>query len=327
MAIFMFSLAGIPPTVGFYAKLAVLQALVSTNVAGYIWLAVVAVVLSLLGAFYYLRVVKVMYFDEPVDAHPLGGTQRRAHLLSLNGAAVLLLGMLPGGLMQLCAQAIVADVRDMKTPPRARSRRHAARSTPTRRTCARRRSSRSRSGAAPSSTCASDRVGLPDGSSAHREYIVHPGAVMVVPLLDDGRLVVERQCRYPMEKAMLEFPAGKLDARRAGARLRRARACRGDRLPRRRVGARRRPAQRDRLLRRGHRGLVRTGPRARRASARRRRVPRRVRGDARRAGSGGAGRRAHRCQDADRPALAAELARRPLAVEWQPRATPDAPCR
>ena len=70
MAILMFSLAGIPPTVGFYAKLAVLQALVSTNVAGYIWLAVVAVLLSLVGAFYYLRVVKVMYFDEPVDTEP-----------------------------------------------------------------------------------------------------------------------------------------------------------------------------------------------------------------------------------------------------------------
>src|SRR3954452_3737232 len=71
MAVFMFSLAGIPPTVGFYAKLAVLQALVSTNVPGLIWLAVAAVVLSLLGAYYSLRVVKVMYFDEPVDAHPL----------------------------------------------------------------------------------------------------------------------------------------------------------------------------------------------------------------------------------------------------------------
>ena len=77
MAVFMFSLAGIPPTVGFYAKLAVLQALVSTNVPGFIWLAVIAVVLSLLGAFYYLRVVKVMYFDEPVDAHPIAGTARR----------------------------------------------------------------------------------------------------------------------------------------------------------------------------------------------------------------------------------------------------------
>ncbi|MEO7055585.1 MAG: NADH-quinone oxidoreductase subunit NuoN [Caldimonas sp.] len=107
MAVFMFSLAGIPPTVGFYAKLAVLQALVSTNVGGFIWLAVVAVMLSLLGAYYYLRVVKVMYFDEPVDTHPIGGERDVRIMLSINGAAVLLLGILPGGLMQLCAQAIV----------------------------------------------------------------------------------------------------------------------------------------------------------------------------------------------------------------------------
>jgi NADH-quinone oxidoreductase subunit N len=65
MAVFMFSLAGIPPMVGFFAKLAVLQALVSTAVTGYIVLAVVAVLMSLIGAFYYLRVVKVMYFDAP----------------------------------------------------------------------------------------------------------------------------------------------------------------------------------------------------------------------------------------------------------------------
>ena len=95
MAIFMFSLAGMPPTVGFYAKLAVLQALVSTNLTGYIVLAVFAVLLSLIGAFYYLRIVKVMYFDEPVDASPIvpaRATCRR--LLAVNGAAVLLLGLL-----------------------------------------------------------------------------------------------------------------------------------------------------------------------------------------------------------------------------------------
>jgi NADH-quinone oxidoreductase subunit N len=103
----MFSLAGIPPTVGFYAKLAVLQALVSTNVPGFIWLAVIAVVLSLLGAFYYLRVVKVMYFDEPVDLLPLGASQDVRIMLSINGAAILLLGILPGGLMALCRDAIV----------------------------------------------------------------------------------------------------------------------------------------------------------------------------------------------------------------------------
>lgn len=56
-----------------------------------------------------------------------------------------------------------------------------------------------------------DSVGLPDGSTAHREYIVHPGAVVVVPMLDDGRLVVERQYRYPLGRVMLEFPAGKID--------------------------------------------------------------------------------------------------------------------
>ncbi len=57
-----------------------------------------------------------------------------------------------------------------------------------------------------------DEVGLPDGRQAIREYVVHPGAVMVVPLLDDGRVVVERQFRYPLDRVMLEFPAGKLDA-------------------------------------------------------------------------------------------------------------------
>jgi NADH-quinone oxidoreductase subunit N len=107
MAVFMFSLAGIPPTVGFYAKLAVLQALVSTNVPALIWLAVAAVVLSLLGAFYYLRVVKVMWFDEPVDSHAIEAGRDVRILLSFNGAAVVVLGILPGGLMQLCAQAIV----------------------------------------------------------------------------------------------------------------------------------------------------------------------------------------------------------------------------
>ena len=107
MTIFMFSLAGIPPTAGFYAKLAVLQALVSTNVAAYLWLAVFAVVLSLIGAFYYLRVIKVMFFDEPTDTAPLTAPGDARFVMSLNGAAVLLFGLLPGGLMALCAQAIL----------------------------------------------------------------------------------------------------------------------------------------------------------------------------------------------------------------------------
>jgi NADH-quinone oxidoreductase subunit N len=94
--------------VGFYAKLAILQALVTTNVSGYIWLAVVAVLLSLVGAFYYLRVVKVMYFDEPRQAavaEPRG--QGVTALLALNGFAVLAFGLLPGGLMAVCRDAIV----------------------------------------------------------------------------------------------------------------------------------------------------------------------------------------------------------------------------
>lgn len=107
MAILMFSLAGLPPTVGFYAKVAVLQAVVSTNVAGYIWLAVAAVVLSLVGSYYYLRVVKVMYFDEPSDTRPIVSTGDVRAVLSINALAVLVLGVLPGGLMTLCRDAIV----------------------------------------------------------------------------------------------------------------------------------------------------------------------------------------------------------------------------
>jgi NADH-quinone oxidoreductase subunit N len=111
MAIFMFSLAGIPPTVGFYAKLAVLQSLVSTNDSLYIWLAVIAVVLSLIGAFYYLRLVKVMYFDEPAETAPITSTADVRVLLSLNGAAVLVFGLLPGGLMMVCANAVLLALK------------------------------------------------------------------------------------------------------------------------------------------------------------------------------------------------------------------------
>ncbi len=107
MTLFMFSLAGVPPMVGFYAKLSILQALITTNVTGYIVLAVVAVMLSLVGAFYYLRIVKVMYFDEPTDAsRPLQGSGISA-LLAVNGLAVLGFGLLPGGLMAICRDAIL----------------------------------------------------------------------------------------------------------------------------------------------------------------------------------------------------------------------------
>ena len=104
MLILMFSLTGIPPTVGFYAKLSVLQAVLGT---GQIWLAVVAVLLSVIGAFYYLRIVKVMYFDEPTDVSPLIVNRDMSVTLSLNGLAVLVLGIIPGPLMALCANAMV----------------------------------------------------------------------------------------------------------------------------------------------------------------------------------------------------------------------------
>ncbi len=107
MTLFMFSLAGVPPMVGFYAKLAILQALVTTNLTSYIVLAVVAVMLSLIGAFYYLRVVKVMWFDEPVNAPAPSATVGVSALLALNGAAVLGFGLLPGGLMAFCRDAIL----------------------------------------------------------------------------------------------------------------------------------------------------------------------------------------------------------------------------
>ncbi len=100
MLLVMFSLAGVPPTIGFYAKFAVLQAAVN---AGFVWLAVVAVLTSLVGAFYYLRVVKLMYFDEPTDAC----TDRcaRRHSLAALGErlALLVFGILPQPLMGLCA--------------------------------------------------------------------------------------------------------------------------------------------------------------------------------------------------------------------------------
>jgi NADH-quinone oxidoreductase subunit N len=103
MMVIMLSLAGLPPTAGFYAKLAVISAAVS---AGYLWLAVAAVLLSLIGAFYYLRVVKLMYFDEPRDASPLHGPPEMRALLSLNGLLLLIVGILPQTLMTWCLEAI-----------------------------------------------------------------------------------------------------------------------------------------------------------------------------------------------------------------------------
>jgi NADH-quinone oxidoreductase subunit N len=110
MAVCLFSLAGVPPLVGFYAKLSVLQALIASGQAGAIVLAVFAVMLSLIGAFYYLRVVKVMYFDAPITASTVSAGVDVRVVLSLNGALILILGLLPGGLMALCARAIVSTL-------------------------------------------------------------------------------------------------------------------------------------------------------------------------------------------------------------------------
>lgn len=107
MAACLFSMAGIPPLVGFYAKLSVLQALVASGEAFYIGLAIFAVIMSLIGAFYYLRVVKVMYFDKPLTASTVSAPLDVRAVLTVNGALVLILGIVPGGLMSLCADAIV----------------------------------------------------------------------------------------------------------------------------------------------------------------------------------------------------------------------------
>jgi NADH-quinone oxidoreductase subunit N len=100
----MFSLAGVPPVVGFYAKLSVLQAVLST---GQVWLAVVAVMFSLIGAYYYLRIVKVMYFDDAVDNTKIVAGKDMTVALTVNGVAILLLGLIPGPLMSACAAAVV----------------------------------------------------------------------------------------------------------------------------------------------------------------------------------------------------------------------------
>jgi NADH-quinone oxidoreductase subunit N len=103
MSILMFSLAGVPPMMGFAAKFSVLTAVLGT---GQVWLTVLAVMFSLIGAFYYLRIVKVMWFDEPTDNSPLVGKADMTFVLSLNGIAIVVLGILPGPLLAACLKAI-----------------------------------------------------------------------------------------------------------------------------------------------------------------------------------------------------------------------------
>ena len=115
MAIAMFSLAGLPPLVGFYAKLGVLQALISSGLTSYLVLAIFAVMMSLIGAFYYLRVVKVMYFDAPLshNAQPINAPTDAKIVLAINGALILILGIMPGGLLTLCVQSVSSIVNSL----------------------------------------------------------------------------------------------------------------------------------------------------------------------------------------------------------------------
>jgi NADH-quinone oxidoreductase subunit N len=106
MLLLMFSLAGLPVMIGFWAKLAVLQAAFQ---AGYTGLVVAAVLFSLVGAYYYLRVAKLMYFDDPVDHSPIVTSADQRLVITVNGLAVLVLGIMPGWLLALCQHAIQAS--------------------------------------------------------------------------------------------------------------------------------------------------------------------------------------------------------------------------
>lgn len=104
MLIFMFSMAGVPPFLGFWAKLSVLKEVVAAD--SLIWLAILAVIFSIIGAFYYLRIVKLMYFDKPEDTESISANIDLKVALSVNSLMVLGLGLMPGGLMALCTSAI-----------------------------------------------------------------------------------------------------------------------------------------------------------------------------------------------------------------------------
>jgi NADH-quinone oxidoreductase subunit N len=107
MSILLFSLAGVPPMMGFAAKFAVLQAVLST---GAVWLTVVAVLFSLIGAYYYLRVVKVMWFDEPTETAALAVPFDMRATLTVNGIAVVVLGIYAGPLLAACMRAMSATL-------------------------------------------------------------------------------------------------------------------------------------------------------------------------------------------------------------------------
>ncbi len=108
MLLVMISMAGIPVSVGFFAKLSVLSAVLD---AGMTWLVVFAVMMSLIGAFYYLRVIKLMYMDEPVDESPLVAETDHRVLIGLNALAILVLGIVPQPLIDLCMASIGQSLR------------------------------------------------------------------------------------------------------------------------------------------------------------------------------------------------------------------------
>ena len=105
MLLLMFSMAGVPPTVGFFAKMFVLEAVISIDMT---WLALVGVFFSIIGVYYYLRIVKLMYFDKPIDDTPLTASLDTRIALSVNGLMMLALGMFPAAILSLCAAAIGA---------------------------------------------------------------------------------------------------------------------------------------------------------------------------------------------------------------------------
>ena len=103
MLILMFSMAGVPPFVGFWGKWFVIKEVIA---AGYIWVAGLAVIFSVIGAYYYLRIVKLMYFDKPEHMTAIKASQQMRFVLSLNGLSLLVLGFIPGVLMMACLQAM-----------------------------------------------------------------------------------------------------------------------------------------------------------------------------------------------------------------------------
>jgi NADH-quinone oxidoreductase subunit N len=104
LSLILFSMAGVPPAVGFMAKLLVLEAVISV---GLVWLAIVAVVFSIVGAFYYLRVIKLIYFDPPATEAPLVSSGGARLAVTVNGLAILFLGMFPASLLTLCQAAFL----------------------------------------------------------------------------------------------------------------------------------------------------------------------------------------------------------------------------